>query len=672
MPRNGNGVYTLPAGNPVVTQTLITSTWANTTMTDLGAAITQSISKDGQTTPTGNLQMGGFRHTGVGDPASRTDYASLGYVQDGKGSRLTAISGVNQIVATLPGGATSLVIGMILQLIPVSNNTGAVTININNIGFVPLLTEGRNDLSSGNLVAGSPYILLYNGSQLVIVAGDLGTFDQNTMSGSIRPNTGLYPPLLIVNPTTITVPGGTGRIVRPGSLDQSGASIISWPTQNVVIQNLATAWSTTIGVDAGGQIVQFAGAFNPSFARENVLVGVVTHVNGVVNAVSLRPTIYGDMTYAAYDLAALFANQIVSGGKIGPNIIQPFQINVSAGVLFGLGFDSDEIDSPNSFEFPDQLNIPFFPVTGISGAFAPTQNVPVTFYDPGGLGVITAIPGGASTATIHRLYYLASGQYLFLYGQNTYADLNTALSQISVDSAATTYPAKLGSAALLGYIVAQRNTTNLNNATQARLVSKGGTDFTIGSSSSISEAPVNGIMYGRINASWLPSTPLPSGPSLTNRFIRYSTDSLARWTTGANDTPELGGDTGSNFELRSYSDAGTLTGSAMIADRLTRVVNFPAGLQIGGQPIFPAVPAVWGGIGGTLSNQTDLQAALDAKVALTGNQTVAGQKTFNDNMRRRASERRGANDLAWFTEPRVFVQATDPGAAAADGDLWIW
>lgn len=31
-----------------------------------------------------------------------------------------------------------------------------------------------------------------------------------------------------------------------------------------------------------------------------------------------------------------------------------------------------------------------------------------------------------------------------------------------------------------------------------------------------------------------------------------------------------------------------------------------------------------------------------------------------------------ANGTAWTAQPRVFVQSADPGAAAADGDLWIW
>lgn len=66
MPRNGSGTYSLPAGNPVVTGTTISSTTQNTTMTDVQNALTTSIASDGQTTPTANLPMGGFKHTGQG------------------------------------------------------------------------------------------------------------------------------------------------------------------------------------------------------------------------------------------------------------------------------------------------------------------------------------------------------------------------------------------------------------------------------------------------------------------------------------------------------------------------------------------------------------------------------------------------------------------------------
>jgi hypothetical protein len=57
MSRNGSGTYTLPAGNPVVSQTIISSTWANNTMNDLASAMTDSVAADGQTPMTGPLNL---------------------------------------------------------------------------------------------------------------------------------------------------------------------------------------------------------------------------------------------------------------------------------------------------------------------------------------------------------------------------------------------------------------------------------------------------------------------------------------------------------------------------------------------------------------------------------------------------------------------------------------
>lgn len=65
MSRNGSGTYTLPAGNPVVSGTVIASTWANNTMNDLASAMTDSVAADGQTPMTGPLNMNSNKVTNL-------------------------------------------------------------------------------------------------------------------------------------------------------------------------------------------------------------------------------------------------------------------------------------------------------------------------------------------------------------------------------------------------------------------------------------------------------------------------------------------------------------------------------------------------------------------------------------------------------------------------------
>ena len=81
MPRS-SGTYTLPAGNPVVTGTTITSTWANTTLSDIATALTGSVATDGTSGMTGILQMGNNKITGVADGTASSDVATVNQISN--------------------------------------------------------------------------------------------------------------------------------------------------------------------------------------------------------------------------------------------------------------------------------------------------------------------------------------------------------------------------------------------------------------------------------------------------------------------------------------------------------------------------------------------------------------------------------------------------------------
>jgi len=66
MSRNGSGTYVLPAGQPAITGTTISSSTFNTLTSDLASALTQSVAVDGQSVITANLPMAGFKFTGLG------------------------------------------------------------------------------------------------------------------------------------------------------------------------------------------------------------------------------------------------------------------------------------------------------------------------------------------------------------------------------------------------------------------------------------------------------------------------------------------------------------------------------------------------------------------------------------------------------------------------------
>jgi hypothetical protein len=96
MSRNGSGTYSLPAGNPVVTNTTISSTWANTTLGDIANALTGSLATDGQTTATGNLNLGNNKIINLDDGTEAGD--AVNYSQ-----LLSAVGGAGKVVQTVVG-----------------------------------------------------------------------------------------------------------------------------------------------------------------------------------------------------------------------------------------------------------------------------------------------------------------------------------------------------------------------------------------------------------------------------------------------------------------------------------------------------------------------------------------------------------------------------------------
>ena len=93
MPRSISGVYTLPAGNPVVPGTTIDSSWANTTMDDLGTEITNSLSRTGAGGMLVQFRIADGLVTGPG--LSFTNETNTGLYRSGAGSAWMSVLGVN-------------------------------------------------------------------------------------------------------------------------------------------------------------------------------------------------------------------------------------------------------------------------------------------------------------------------------------------------------------------------------------------------------------------------------------------------------------------------------------------------------------------------------------------------------------------------------------------------
>jgi hypothetical protein len=169
MSYNGSGTFLINStGQPVVTNTVISSTAFNALTADLATGLSTAITKDGQTSPTANIPMGTFKFTGLGAGSAATDSVNLSQVQSSTGTFLT-VSGTDTITASVSPSLVSYAVGQTFNFIAAATNTGAVTINISSLGAKSIKKNGSTALSAGELVSGSMYQIVYDGTQFQLI-----------------------------------------------------------------------------------------------------------------------------------------------------------------------------------------------------------------------------------------------------------------------------------------------------------------------------------------------------------------------------------------------------------------------------------------------------------------------------------------------------------------------
>lgn len=104
MPFNGSGTYSLPAGNPVVTGTTISSTTTNNTNSDIATALTNCLTRDGQSTPSANLPMNAKKLTGLAAGTTAGDSVRYEQIQYLDG---VAAAGTSGQILTSNGAGTA-------------------------------------------------------------------------------------------------------------------------------------------------------------------------------------------------------------------------------------------------------------------------------------------------------------------------------------------------------------------------------------------------------------------------------------------------------------------------------------------------------------------------------------------------------------------------------------
>lgn len=237
MPFNGSGTFNLVSPyNPVVTDTVVSTTWANATLNDVAAGLSNCFTRDGQSSLEADFPLGGFKLTSIGNGTVSAPgllwAAGEGIYRPATGQLAIAL-GAAQVALFTPTGLT----------VPAINNTpiGATTPST---GAFTTLTATSTIAATGAMLAGGALtvgnallttqntfflgafsvtvpILAFNGT------GNGIAFDR--AAGQMNFNVGGLTPLLVTAHATVMDTSFT--LVKSNALRSQNTGGVGWSIQ---------------------------------------------------------------------------------------------------------------------------------------------------------------------------------------------------------------------------------------------------------------------------------------------------------------------------------------------------------------------------------------------------------------------------------------------------------
>ena len=220
MSYNGSGTFNInSAGQPVVSGTVISSTAFNALTSDLATGLTTALTKDGQTTPTANITLGGYKITNLAAGTAAADAVRFSQLQNFSTNTLITVAGTDTITGTVTPTLTAYTTGQQFSFVAAGTNTTAVTLNIDGVGAKAVTRAGTTALAAGDILTGQVALVEYDGTQFQLldpnaftnlrVSGTLGVTGVTTLTGAATLSAALtYGGVTLTNAVT-----GTGKMV---------------------------------------------------------------------------------------------------------------------------------------------------------------------------------------------------------------------------------------------------------------------------------------------------------------------------------------------------------------------------------------------------------------------------------------------------------------------------
>lgn len=265
MPRNSSGTYSLPAGNPVVSNTLIQSTWANSTLSDVGTAISDSLDRYGR----GAMQaaLKNIDGTAVAPSITFSSEGTLGAYRVSAGVLGIAVAGA--LVLSISSTGLSFTNPLVLPLgtaaapaltFTANTNTGLFSPGTNQLAWstngvqrMSIDATGLVTVANTLGVGGAPAL-----GKLQVIGGDVVI--DNAANYSAKNSGGTASSIMALsganqlqfgNSGAVTsiawATGGSTRMTLDGSGLQLAKAIFSGVTESVRIQNdggYVSFWNT--------------------------------------------------------------------------------------------------------------------------------------------------------------------------------------------------------------------------------------------------------------------------------------------------------------------------------------------------------------------------------------------------------------------------------------------
>jgi hypothetical protein len=323
--------------------------------------------------------------------------------------------------------------------------------------------------------SGGPFLSLSGGH----VTGNLqlttGGIDVDVAQAlSVGLSTGLVSGALMTvgpGPTQFNVSAGVGYIVDYATVPSAPTVVkVTIPAQTVTLAGPELARVTSWWVvNALGVISSLPAQPTDDQRRTSIQLGITGLIAGTLVNIISAPNYLPQLANHFYDHAYSLGPHVTNAAppKVTANGAN-LRFNLSAGKIFTVGYSYGiDVKDPSIINTLAENPCPFFYGTQLPSSEFPATLIDVANYDVG--GVITPIPGGINTTTIHRVWLfgtkIAGQQILVQYGQITYGTLAAGIAGVGSGDYVVNPDVINGGGTLIAYIIATRGCTSLQDPT---------------------------------------------------------------------------------------------------------------------------------------------------------------------------------------------------------------